>query len=306
MSELFEKTEAGVRHDGLEIIWAQNSKDFFFANSLVFHGRSPLIVDPSANLTFFERLAAGPQTFRILNTHYHTDHRALNCLFKKAEYLCHRDDAPALGSWPEFQKRLDANPSSPYSDWVRRMWLQMHLQPTPVGTLLEDEQIIESDHFKIQIIHIPGHTPGHIALHVLELGLLFTSDIDLTPFGPWYANAASNLEQFRNSIQKIRAIEVPHYVTSHGQRVYDREKFLDKLASFEKHFDRRDELILEALQKAPQSLENLASEGIIYRKPLLKDPLKAYFSLKMIEKHIERLSDLGKIHFDGTYYHLGS
>ncbi len=298
----FEATPFGCRAGNVEVVWAQNSKDFFFANSLIIHGEQPIVIDPSANFTYLESLAAASAPFRVINTHYHTDHRALNHLFGNATFLAHQEDAPALRSWEELQRCIDRDLESPYSQWTRNMWQQMHIIETPVSVELKDQDCLETDSHRIEIIHIPGHTPGHIALLIEDLGLLFTADIDLTPFGPWYANEVSNIDQFKASVQKIRQIEVEHYITSHGQRVFDRKKFEEKIDRFATYFEKRDEAILTAVQERPRTATELSAEGIIYRKALLKDPLKAYFSLKMTEKHCERLIQLGELIFEGGHY----
>ncbi len=300
----FHETEHGHRKGDVELVWARNSKDFFFANTIVIHDDSPIIIDPSANFTYIRRLALTLNNHRVINTHYHSDHRALNGRFPEATFMCHRDDAPALRSWKEFQRRLDNDPESIYLQWVKRMWQQMNLHETKVDVELADEQILETANHQIKIIHIPGHTPGLIAIHFLDIDLLFTSDIDLTPFGPWYANEVSDLEAFKASVQKVRAIETEHYITSHGQRVFGREKFLEKLDRFESHFARREAQILEQLKAGPKTLEELTDAGIIYRRALHKDPLKVYFSNKMILKHLEQLQNQAEVVLGDNHYQL--
>ena len=46
MTTPFIETEAGLRSGDFEIVWARNSKEFFFANSFVIHGKGGLIADP--------------------------------------------------------------------------------------------------------------------------------------------------------------------------------------------------------------------------------------------------------------------
>lgn len=303
----FKETPAGLRLKDVELVWAQNSREFFFANSMVIHGTTPIVVDPSANFTYFEQLALSPKATRVVNTHYHSDHQALNHLFHNATFLCHAADAPALRSWTELQKRIDQNQDSPYSQWARNMWQQMHMLETPVTIELQEGDILESEQHRLQVIHIPGHTPGHIALLVEDIGLLFTADIDLTPFGPWYANEVSNIDQFEASIAKVKRIEANYYTTSHGQRILDRPTFLEKLDRFSGHIARRDEEILTALKLKPQTSEELCEYGIIYRKSQLKvDALKTYFARKMIEKHCERLERRGLLIRAGDRYALAA
>jgi len=300
----FKATEHGNRCRNVELVWARNSKDFFFANTIVVHDKAPIIIDPSANFTYIRHLALTQENHRVINTHYHSDHRALNGRFPDATFMCHREDAPALRSWREFQKRLDNDAESIYSQWVKRMWQQMNLHETKVTVELEDGDIIETDEHQLKIIHLPGHTPGLVGIHFVDIDLFFTSDIDLTPFGPWYANEVSDIEKFKQSIKKVRAIEAQHYITSHGVRIFDREKFLNKLEKFEKHIARREEQILEALQEGPKTLSELTAAGIIYRPSLHKDPLKVYFSDKMILKHLAPHLASGEISCDGEHYVL--
>lgn len=307
MSDIqFKETEHGRRCGDVEIVWAKNSKTFFFANSLVIHGEQPWVVDPSANFTYFDQMAASGKTIRVLNTHYHTDHRALNGLFKKAVYHCHEADASALRSWDHFQRCLDRNADSPYSEWVRRMWQQMNLRDTPVTVELQDGDTLTSERGRAVIVHLPGHTPGHSGLYFPEIRFLFTADIDLTPMGPWYANEVSDLAQFRTSITRVRSFEAQYFATSHGMRIYNREQFLEKLDKFEKHFDTREAAILESLQQGGQTAAELAALGIIYRRSTLIDPLRVYFAERMIEKHLEDLLSRGLVVHDGDRYHLST
>ncbi len=45
-----------------------------------------------------------------------------------------------------------------------------------VDVLLEDNQIWKAENFIAKIIHIPGHTTGHICFHFFEEKLVFTGD----------------------------------------------------------------------------------------------------------------------------------
>ena len=45
-----------------------------------------------------------------------------------------------------------------------------------IDILLEDNQIWKSENFKAKIIHIPGHTSGHICFHFFQEKLVFTGD----------------------------------------------------------------------------------------------------------------------------------
>ena len=45
-----------------------------------------------------------------------------------------------------------------------------------IDILLEDNQIWKAENFEAQIMHIPGHTSGHICFHFFKEKLIFTGD----------------------------------------------------------------------------------------------------------------------------------
>jgi len=298
------KTEYGNRLRDVEFIWARNSKEFLFANSILIRGNPTIIVDPSATFTYIEGLALSHSVNIVFNTHYHGDHRSLNALFKDVIYASHELDAPAIRSYEVYEKYSDSDPNSIYSQWRHQVFEKYHIQDCPVSKLYKGGETIETDTTQIELIHIPGHTPGHLALYFKNLDCLYLSDIDITPYGPWYANVASNIDDFIASVDRMRKFEAKHYVTSHGERIYTPEEYQKKIERFYAFFQERDEKILELLKEGPKELAYLASEGIIYRKGALSDPLKAYFQWQMLQKHLDRLIRLKAITQDGFVYSI--
>jgi len=296
-------TEHGVLIGDVEFVWARNAKEFFFSNSIVVHESEMLVVDPSANFSFFEKIASQNKVQTVLNTHYHIDHRSLNHLFVHARFLCHELDKPAILSFDNYLKYADPNPDSSYVMWLKGIYSSLEIQQQAIHQTLKGDDLLPTKGVKIKVMHLPGHTPGHIGLLFEELKTLYISDIDLTPMGPWYANASSDIEQFLDSIRRIREIKVDYYITSHGERVYEPEKFLEKLDRFEESFRKREEKILEGLQGGPKSLAQLSETGIIYKTSQLLDPLKRCFQEQMLQKHLDRLAAQKKIAFaDGHYF----
>ena len=82
----------------------------------------------------------------ILNTHHHFDHVGGNKDLKKkynSAVIGYKDDSNRI---PE------------------------------IDILLEDNQIWKAENFEAKIMHIPGHTTGHICFHFSKEKLLFTGD----------------------------------------------------------------------------------------------------------------------------------
>lgn len=289
MSIVIEETPHGSRLKNIEFVWARNSREFVFSNSIVIHDKPAIVVDPSANFSYFESLAARKRIDWVVNTHYHGDHRSLNPLFRGLPLLCHEADAPAIASYETYERFSDRDPQSAYAVWRKEIFHNIGIKEELVSHTFRDGDRVTLQEGEVVWVHLPGHTPGHTGLYFPHISCLYISDIDLTPYGPWYANEVSDVDQFIASIEKIRSISVDHYVTSHGERIYNPEQFAEKLDRFAAHFSDRDEKILEKLHERPRSLSELCDRGIIYRKQsTLTDPLKAYFEQQMIRKHLDR------------------
>ena len=101
---------------------------------------------------------------QVVNTHSHEDHIGANADIQEAyrcPILAHPDALPILHD-PTLQ------PLHPYR---RLFWgWPKPSEGQPVGDR------IETEHFCLQVIHTPGHSPDHICLFEPERGWLFSGD----------------------------------------------------------------------------------------------------------------------------------
>jgi hydroxyacylglutathione hydrolase len=108
---------------------------------------SACVVDPSEATPIIDFLKNKNIKLKyILNTHHHFDHIGGNKELKKkfgSIVLGFKDDSYRI---PE------------------------------IDILLEDNQIWKAENFTAKIIHIPGHTTGHICFHFFQNKLAFTGD----------------------------------------------------------------------------------------------------------------------------------
>jgi cyclase len=64
------------------------------------------------------------------------------------------------------------------------------------------------------LLHTPGHTPGQLAVHVPEEGVVFTGDTIFSGCQTWLMT--SNVDQWIASLERIRALDVDRIVPGHG------------------------------------------------------------------------------------------
>ena len=111
------------------------------------NNNSACVIDPSEStpiINFLENKSINLKY--ILNTHHHFDHIGGNKDLKK------KFGSIILG-FKEDSKRIPE-----------------------IDILLEDNQVWQAENFKAKIIHIPGHTTGHICFHFFKEKLVFTGD----------------------------------------------------------------------------------------------------------------------------------
>ena len=109
--------------------------------------KNACVVDPSEAKPIIKYLEKNNIELKyILNTHHHYDHVGGNIELKK------KYDAKVIG----------------YIDDLNRI--------PGIDVKLKDEEIWKENNFEAKIIHIPGHTLGHVCFHFYKDKNLFTGD----------------------------------------------------------------------------------------------------------------------------------
>lgn len=179
--------------------------------------------------------------------------------------------------------------------------MNMLVKPVPgvfditVSKNVSDGEIIDLGGLSLVAMHTPGHSPGHMAFYVPEYNLLFSGDIDLTAFGPFYGHFFADIDQFAASIDRLKDVNADMVVTGHTRPLTD--DLTGLFDRFRSKIDERDEAILRFLDK-PKRLEDFRKSGLIYPSYPVDGGLSAWFELVHISKHLERMKSLGRVDCD--------
>ena len=124
-------------------------------------------------------------------------------------------------------------------------------------------------------------------------GVFFLSDIDLTGFGPYYGDVWSDLEDFEESLIKVRDEEADFYVTFHHKGIIEsRAEFLELLDGFHAVIGRRDEAMREYLAE-PHSIQEMADHRFIYR-PHVEMAFVESVERNSAQMHVDRMLRRGE------------
>ncbi len=155
------------------------------------------IVDPSEARPVIDYLKNKNINLKyILNTHHHFDH---------------------IGGNKELKKK--------YNSIVVGFKHDSERIPE-IDICLEDNEIWKSDNFVAKIIHVPGHTNGHICFHFYKEKLLFTGD---TLFSLGCGRIfEGTYEQMFSSLNKIKAMPLDTQIYCGHEYTLNNSKFCIK------------------------------------------------------------------------------
>lgn len=226
----------------------------------------------------------------LILTHCHIDHRLTRKEIPDVPVWCHRDDADYLRDSDAFFSAMGLKRSGLELSGI--FDIDRNLLEMDISHELADGEQIDLGGVTLEAIHTPGHTPGHTGFFIPEHGILFSGDIDLTPFGPFYGHDFADINDFLLSIQKLQQKNSRIIVSGHAGPF--KNNFTEKFREYGAVIHRRDHLVLERLTRA-KSIEEFRGSHLFYKAyPDFPDLIR-WFELVHIEKHLERLETLGKV-----------
>jgi len=153
----------------------------------------------------------------ILNTHHHYDH---------------------VGGNQELKKKYNARVIGYKGD--------KHRIPE-IDTLVDDQEIWKQESFEAKIIHIPGHTLGHVCFYFFNEEAAFTGDT-LFSLGCGKIFEGS-YEQMFNSLMKIKALPLK-------TKIYCGHEYTKQNAKFCITHDKNNENLKNKIKIIDKKLEN--------------------------------------------------
>ena len=166
----------------------------------------------------------------ILNTHHHYDH---------------------IGGNEELKKKYNSIVVG-YKDDAERI--------PGINVLVENNQVWKNDNFEAKIIHIPGHTTGHISFHFFNEKLIFTGDT-LFSLGCGKIFEGTYQEMFE-SLNKIKSLPEDTKIYCGHEYTLQNSKFCIKHDPENTNLQNKILEIAEKLEKAQPTIPSTLKDEI--------------------------------------------
>lgn len=267
----------------------------------------------------------------ILITHFHYDHTGNAKMLKErygAMVVCHPADKPIIEdplivTRPENLTRFGVTPEEVVRDFNLKEGESLGLSdpgiiekywnfPVEVDLEVDDGDVVEFGGLKVEIVHLPGHCPGHIGVYNPHTGTLYSGDLlhYPTPLGP---APIGDAKAHWNSIQRCLDIKPQLLLEGHGLSAYSEDSSRRRLLHMQRQQDDTRNRILFLLRREnkPMTTQDLVPEvmpvkteldyavstGIGERRCYAECCVHTHLLWMMEQGKVERVEDDGLIKF---------
>jgi glyoxylase-like metal-dependent hydrolase (beta-lactamase superfamily II) len=287
--------------DHFYLIIAPNKSQFPFCNTFLLCGRKTVLIDAGLSKKTLTAIDREKRIDTVVFSHSHPDHILRWHLLRDRHILMPQETPDSVFDLNFLGTRFMGTPEKG-AHWVKLIGEGLGLRPLrEPDQRFCDGDVLEIDGFELQAIHAPGHLGDHYVFFEKRNGILLTSDIDFSGFGPFYGQPECDITLFKQSIEKVmslpyRLVCSSHKMPMYGDRTHDFKKFLD---GFERH---RKKIL--SLCKTPRSLNELVDSSPVYMNRMWDKVLQDTFEEGMISKSLDLMIKDGLIRRSGGKYIL--
>ncbi|GAB2178839.1 MBL fold metallo-hydrolase [Dongia sp. agr-C8] len=234
--------ESRTLGDGVTWIFEPHIKEYYRCNIWHVRGRDhDLLIDSGMGVVSLREqiplvterplLAVASHThFDHIGTHHEFAERAVHP--DEAEILAHPTRANTVAD--KYVANNDIFTQLPPGDWQP---LRYDIPPAPATTLLPEGSVVDTGDRSFEVFHLPGHSPGSIALYEKATEILFAGDVVYDGPLAYDEENAGEMRQYVASMKRllglpVRLVHGGHYPS------FGRERMQAIIRDFLRAFDR--------------------------------------------------------------------
>jgi glyoxylase-like metal-dependent hydrolase (beta-lactamase superfamily II) len=146
--------------------------------------------------------------------------------------------------------------------------LHSNEQTGTVDRVVADGDIISLKGIELEVVHTPGHNPGHICLYIRKDRILFSGDhvlgLGTTAIHP----PKGDMEQYIDSLRKLLDYDIDLICPGHGPLIREPQRKLHELIE---HRKEREDQVIALLRQGDNTVKQLVAQiypelaGFLYR-----------------------------------------
>jgi glyoxylase-like metal-dependent hydrolase (beta-lactamase superfamily II) len=273
--------------DHITLINGKNKGRFPFSHSILIEDDITALIDTGCGIDTLNQLKTDVDL--VINSHSHPDHTAGNWVFTSTPLMVPHEERAFNSKSTALSERYAGKWAAVWRDFIFKT---MHFRDAEPTHTFCNKDIIACGETALEAVHTPGHTVGHYCFFEHKNNILFSFDIDFTTFGPWYGHEESDIEQFKASVEGVKALNPEIVVSSHKGVIT--EDIAGEFERFVQVFQERDQRILIFLDKE-RTLKEIVDNALIYRDFSFHPVLLRYWEEMMVQKHLEGLIETGRV-----------
>ncbi|MBW2218627.1 MAG: MBL fold metallo-hydrolase [Deltaproteobacteria bacterium] len=239
----------------------------------------------------------------VIISHTHADHMGAIAHFKSLNpdiiIVDHEEDAQYLSDNKRLNHIFESDLVSRHFPEQSFDVLEFYEAFCPISEAKSDRTVVEGDtidcgDYTFEVLHTPGHHPGHISLYESNLRALFVGDMVGMEI-PFYNSRSGGVECYLKSLEKYQNLEIDLILPSHGELIYNPYEVLSEI---KRKIISREKRIVSALSKTPNTFHDLLPT--LFRN----QALFIFPGTGILSSHLDKLKNEGRVRQEGQKYFL--
>ncbi len=224
----------------------------------------------------------------VIISHTHADHMGAIAWFlsqnDRIKIITHEDDSCYLRDNTKLNNIFESDITEKYFPENKFDVIAFYQAFCPISEAKEDQTVFEGDtlicgDYSFDVIHTPGHHPGHISLYEPRTKALFVGDMAGLEV-PFYNVRAGGIEGMVSTMHKYKKLDIDLIIPSHGELVRNPMEVIETTLS---KLKKREERLLNALSNTPVPFKELLP--VLFRH----ETLYIFPGVGILRAHLEKL-----------------
>jgi len=211
-------------------------------------------------------------------THYHLDHflwtRHIDTLSKAVVFIPEAEESYLTSL--DFFMAHTAGSHVTAEKW-KAFTMNMGYTPLKSYECYNEHTTFKDLAPEIVLVETPGHSPSHTSFYFPDEKILFSGDMGLDRFGPWYGWVDCDVKQIVESILRLDGLAVNLILTSHGGLI--KKEIQKQWARCIGYIFKREGKIIQKLEKGTIK-KDIIKQGVFFSdKQKVKEPMRSFLDM---------------------------